>query len=56
MDMIPANPDDKTDFPKAEKHESSFYNKEELDKLFEVFKGDRLELVVHIAACYGQSG
>ena len=53
MDIIPANPDDKTDLPKAEKHESSFYNKEELDKLFEVFKGDRLELVVHIAAYYG---
>ena len=53
MDMIPANPDDKTDLPKAEKHESSFYNKEELDTLFEVFKGDRLELVVHIAAYYG---
>ena len=53
MDMLPSNPDDKTDLPRAEKHESSFYNKDELDKLFEVFKGDRLELVVHIAAYYG---
>lgn len=28
-------------------------NKDELEQLFEVFKGDRLELVVHIAAYYG---
>ncbi len=53
MDMLPANPDDRTELPKAEKHESCFYNKEELDRLFEVFKGDRMELVVHIAAYYG---
>ena len=41
MDMIPSNPDDKTNLPKAEKHELSFYNKEELDKLFEVFKASK---------------
>ena len=32
---------------------SQYINKEELDKLFEAFKGDRLELVVNIAAYYG---
>lgn len=47
------HPMDKLVVPRAEKHEASFYNKDELMHLFEVFKGDMLELVVHIAAYYG---
>lgn len=39
--------------PKSERHEASFYNKNELDELFKVFTNDRMELVVHIAAYYG---
>lgn len=53
IDILDANPTEKTELPKIKKFEASFYSKEELDKLFEVFKGDRLELVVHIAAYYG---
>ena len=53
LDLIPFNPTSRVDMPKSEKHEASFYNKEELDELFKVFINDRMELVVHIAAYYG---
>lgn len=53
MDLLNSNPADKVELPKIEKYKATFYNKEELDKLFEAFKDDRLELVVHIAAYYG---
>lgn len=52
-DLIPTNPADKVDLPKIKKYEATFYSKEELEKLFEAFKGDRMELVVYIAAFYG---
>lgn len=53
MDMLSSNPADKVELPKLEKYKACFYSKEELNKLLEVFKGDRMELVVHIAAYYG---
>lgn len=53
LDLIPFNPTSRVDMPKAERHEASFYNKDELDELFKVFINDRMELVVHIAAYYG---
>lgn len=53
MDMLSSNPADKVELPKLEKYKASFYSKEELNKLLAVFKGDRMELVVHIAAYYG---
>jgi integrase len=53
MELIPSNPADKVELPKMEKYEATFYNKEELEKLFEVFKGDRMELVLYIGAYYG---
>lgn len=53
MDMLDINVADKVELPKIQKFEANFYNKDELEQLFEVFKGDRLELVVHIAAYYG---
>ncbi|MCI7766658.1 MAG: site-specific integrase [Oscillospiraceae bacterium] len=52
-ELLDSNPADKTDRPRIQKYQASFYNKDELDKLFEVFKGDRMELCVHIAAYYG---
>ena len=51
--MLDVNVADKVELPKIQKFEANFYNKDELEQLFEVFKGDRLELVVHIAAYYG---
>ncbi len=53
MEYIPAHPMDKLVVPRAERYEATFYNKDELSALFEVFKGDKLELIVHIAAYYG---
>ncbi len=53
MEILQQHPMDKMVMPRADKYEATFYNKDELNHLFEVFKGDRLELVVHIAAYYG---
>ena len=53
MEMLAVHPMDKVKTPRADKHEATFYNNEELQELFKVFEGDRLELVVHIAAYYG---
>ena len=44
---------DKMSVPRADRHEAVFYNVDELNELFEVFKGHKLELIVHIAAYYG---
>ena len=53
MDMLMSNPADKVDLPKLEKYRANFYSKEEINNLLKVFEGDRLELVVNIAAYYG---
>ena len=53
MELIQTNPSDKVERPKVEKFTANFYNKDELAKLFEIFKGDRMELCVHIATYYG---
>ena len=53
MELIPKHPMDKLVVPRADRHEATFYNSDELNELFELFKGDKLEIVVHIAAYYG---
>lgn len=53
MDLIPSNPSEKTELPKIVKYTASFYNEKELETLFKAFEGDRMELVVYIAAYYG---
>ncbi|MDE6519181.1 MAG: phage integrase SAM-like domain-containing protein, partial [Ruminococcus sp.] len=53
MELIPKHPMDKLVVPRADRHEATFYNSDELNELFEVFKGDKLKLVVHIATYYG---
>ena len=53
MKYITVHPMDKLVVPRADKYEATFYNMEELNTLFEVWKGEKLELVVHIAAYYG---
>ena len=53
MELINKHPMDKLAVPRADNHEVAFYNIDELKKLLEVFKGDKLELVVNIAAYYG---
>lgn len=51
--LIRSNPSDNITFPKIETYTAVFYNAEELQTLFKVFEGDRMELVVYIAAYYG---
>ena len=53
MELIEKHPMDKLTVPRAERHESSFYNKDELSVLLAAFEGDVIEIVVHIAAYYG---
>ena len=53
MELLPKHPMEKMNIPRADRHEATFYNADELNTLFEVFKGDRIELIVHIAAYYG---
>ena len=53
MDILLGNPTEKAQLPRKEKREPTFYTKDELEKLLDVFKGDRLELVINIAAFYG---
>lgn len=53
IDLLASNPADKVDLPRIAPYEATFYTKDEINELFEVFKGDRMELVVHIGAYYG---
>lgn len=53
MEYLTSHPMDKLIVPRTERYEATFYNKDELNTLFEVFKDDKLELIVHIAAYYG---
>ena len=53
MEILEHHPMDKMTMPRADRHEATFYNEGELNELFEVFKDDELEIVVHIAAYYG---
>lgn len=51
--LIDSNPSDRIERPKKEKFVGSIYNQEELEQLFEVVKGDPIELAVILGAFYG---
>jgi len=53
MDMIPSNPADKVKRLKKNQFIGSYYTSDELNDLFEVVKGDPVELAVILAAFYG---
>ena len=52
-DLIPSNPADKVDRPKKNAFKPSFYDSEEITKLFELVENTELELPVKLAAFYG---
>ena len=52
-DLIPVNPVDKVDRPKKNDFQPVFLDAAELQHLFEVVKGTKLELPVLVAAFYG---
>lgn len=50
---VPTNEADLVTRPKKKQYIGSFYNEEELEKMFEIFKGTKLEFAVMMAAYYG---
>ena len=53
IQIIPGNPADKVERLKKEKFSASFYDADEINKLFEVSKGTRLEIPILLGAFYG---
>lgn len=53
LDLIKSNPADKIERPKKGDYIASYYTGDELSVLFEVSKGDPLELPIILAAYYG---
>lgn len=52
-DLITANPVDKVDRPKKNAYQGSFYSEDEMQDLFEVARGTKLELPIVLASFYG---
>lgn len=52
-DLINSNPADKIERPKMETFIGSFYDCDEVEKLFEAAKGSRLEIPIFLGAFYG---
>ena len=53
MDLIPFNPADRVERPRAEKHLGSYYSSSELEMLFEASLDHKLGLFIQMAAFYG---
>ncbi len=54
MDMIPVNPAQRVILPRKERpHVGKAYTLQQMQALFDLFKGDPLELVVFLTAVYG---
>ncbi len=52
-DLIPSNPADKVERPKKNRFVGSFYDSDEVEKLFAVAKGTKLEIPIFLGAFYG---
>ena len=53
LEIIPSNPASRVERPKKEKFIGKFYSNSELNKLFEVFRGDELEVIILLTSFYG---
>lgn len=53
LDLISVNPADKVERPKKDRFVGSFYDADEINKLFEVSKGSKLEIPILFGAFYG---
>lgn len=53
MNLIPYNPAERVLLPKKQKYFANYYNKEQINKLFECIKGNDLELLIKMIAIYG---
>ena len=52
-DLIPLNPADKIDRPKKNSFMPSFYDRDEINRLFECAEGSLVEMPIKLAAFYG---
>ena len=52
-DLIPTNPADKVERPRAERFVGSFYDAGEMNRLFALVKGTKMEMPVLLGAFYG---
>ena len=53
IDLIDVNPADKVERPKKDRYVGSFYDADEVNALFEVAKGTKLEMSILFGAFYG---
>lgn len=53
MDLVPTNPASKVDLPRVSKYIANYYNKTELQQLFQIVRGTPLELGILLSAFYG---
>lgn len=53
LGLIDFNPADRVERPKKSQYEASTYNEQELEALFAIVKGQRIELAVILGAFYG---
>ena len=53
VELIPSNPADKVERPKKGRYVGSFYDTNEVQKLFEAAKGTHMEIPVFLGAFYG---
>lgn len=51
--LILSNPADRIERPQKNEYKAEYYTSQELEQLFEVFKGDPMEIPVILAAFYG---
>ncbi len=52
-DLIPSNPADKVERPKKNRFVGSFYDSDEVERLFAAAKGTKLEIPIFLGAFYG---
>ena len=52
-DLIPSNPASKVDRPRQDRFLASFYDSNEVNQLFEISKGTKLEIPILLGAFYG---
>ena len=53
IELIPSNPADKVERPKKSRFVGSFYDSEEVERLFAAAKGTNLEIPIFLGAFYG---
>lgn len=53
IDLIPTNPADKVERPKKSRFVGSFYDSEEVERLFAAARGTNLEIPIFLGAFYG---